>query len=237
LARIILIGDVHGCSSELLELLTRVGPGADDRVIFVGDLVARGPDSRGALRIAREVAAGVVRGNHEEKLLAAHRARKNGEPLPKLGRSHAELLDKLSDEDWAQLEALPLKFDVDELGLRVVHAGIVPGLPWEKQDPWVVTHIRSLTDDNSPSAAWGRPWGEAYEGSPHIVFGHNARKKPQLHPHATGIDTACVYGGALTALVLRVGAPIPPPLERRDALVSIPAKEQYSDYGRDLPGD
>ncbi len=237
MARIIFIGDVHGCATELSELLTRVAPTADDRVVFVGDLVARGPDSRAVLRIVRELGASVVRGNHEERLLAARAARKEGAAPPKLGRSHAELVDQLSDEDWAQLEALPLKLDIDEVGVRVVHAGLVPGLPWEQQDPWVVTHIRSLTEDNAPSARWGRPWGAAYQGPPHVVFGHNARKQPQLHAHATGIDTACVYGGALTALVLRVGSAIPGPLERRDALVSIPAKAQYSDYGRELPGD
>jgi hypothetical protein len=235
-ARTILIGDVHGCAFELSELLERVAPTADDRVVFVGDLVARGPDSRGVLRIVRELGALCVRGNHEEKLLAGRHARRIGSSKPKLTASHAALVETLDDEEWAQLEALPLWLDLSAQGLRVVHAGIVPGHSLEAQDPWMLTHIRSIDDDGTPSARWGHPWGALYGGPEHIVFGHNAQRVPQFHPFATGIDTACVYGGELTALVLPDGAPIPAPESRRDALVSVRAQRVYLDYGRPLPG-
>lgn len=235
MARTILIGDVHGCAAELSELLERLAPSRADRVVFVGDLVARGPDSRGVLRIVREIGALSVRGNHEEKLLAARHARRTGGAKPKLGASHAALVAELNEEEWAQLEALPLRLELETHGLWVVHAGIVPGVAWEAQDRWMLTHIRSLDDDGTPSSRWGRPWGASYRG-PHIVFGHNAQRAPQLHVDATGIDTACVYGGELTALVLLDGAPIPPPENRREALVSVAAKRPYVDYGRPLPG-
>lgn len=235
MARTILIGDVHGCAVELSELLERLAPSRSDRVVFVGDLVARGPDSRRVLRIVREIGALSVRGNHEEKLLAARQARRAGRAKPKLGASHAALVEQLDEEEWAQLEALPLRLELEPLGLWVVHAGVVPGVAWEAQDPWILTHIRSLDDDGTPSARWGRPWGASYRG-PHIVFGHNAQRAPQLHVDATGIDTACVYGGELTALVLLDGAPIPPSENRREALVSVAAKQPYVDYGRPLPG-
>lgn len=235
-ARTILIGDVHGCAAELSELLERVALTADDSLVFVGDLVARGPDSRGVLRIVREQGALCVRGNHEEKLLAGRHARRIGSSKPKLTASHAALVETLDDEEWAQIEALPLWLELKAQGLFVVHAGIVPGHSWEGQDPWMLTHIRSIDDDGKPSARWGRPWGALYNGPEHIVFGHNAQRVPQLHPYATGIDTACVYGGELTALVLLDGAPIPPPEARRDALVSVRAKRVYLDYGGPLPG-
>ncbi len=204
--------------------------------MLVGDLVARGPDSRGVLRLARELKASTVRGNHEERLLAAHEARRAGGQGPRLGASHAELVQSLDEEEWEQLASLPLQLELPEHGIRVVHAGVVPGVAWAEQDPWMVTHIRSIAADGTPSEKWGTPWAVSYAGSPHVVFGHNAQTSPQLHPHATGIDTACVYGGALTALVLRRGQAPPPVDSRADALVSVPARQRYKDYGRPLPG-
>lgn len=234
MARTIVIGDVHGCRDELDALLDRIALGSDDRLVFVGDLVAKGPDSRGVLAIARKAKARVAVGNHEEKLLAAREAAREKRPLPKLDPTHQRLLAELEEHEWAELAALPLHIELPEHGARVVHAGVVPGIPFEKQDPWMLTHMRSISEKGEPSAKWGPLWGLKYEGPPHIVFGHNARKEPQLHPHATGLDTACVYGGELTALVLPAGTKLPPPGERRDLLVSERARRAYSDYGRAL---
>ena len=237
MSRSIFIGDVHSCAAELAELLSAVAIGADDRVYFVGDLLSRGPDPLGVLRLFRQLRARSAVGNHEQRLLAARHARQRGQAGPKLGSSHAEVAAQLGDEEWAILESFPLWIDVPEHGVRVVHAGIVPGLAFEKQDPWMLTHIRSIGADGKPSEKWGTLWGSLYQSEPHIVFGHNARQRPQLHPHATGLDTACVYGNALTALVLAEGAAPPPVDSRLDAMVSVRARRAYSDYGRELPGD
>lgn len=236
MARSIFIGDVHSCAAELAELLSAVAVTADDRVYFTGDLLTRGPDALGVLRLFRELRARAAIGNHEQRLLAARHARLRGEPGPKLGSSHAAVAAELSDADWAVLESLPLWVDVPEHAIRLVHAGIVPGVPFEQQDPWLLTHIRSITADGKPSEKWGTLWGSLYKDEPHIVFGHNARKRPQLHEHATGLDTGCVYGGSLTALVLPEGVAPPPLTARIDAMVSVRARRAYSDYGRELPG-
>ena len=236
MARSIFIGDVHSCAAELADLLSAIAVTSSDRVYFVGDLLARGPDALGVLRLFREVRARSALGNHEQRLLAARHARLRGEVGPKLGASHAAVAAELGDEEWALLESLPLWIDVPEHGVRIVHAGIVPSVPFAQQDPWLLTHIRSIGADGRPSEKWGTLWGTLYEEEPHIVFGHNARQRPQIHPHATGLDTGCVYGGALTALVLPERIAPPPVSERLDALVSVRARRAYADYGRELPG-
>jgi diadenosine tetraphosphatase ApaH/serine/threonine PP2A family protein phosphatase len=233
--RTIVVGDVHGCSRELDQLLERLGPTSSDTVVFVGDLVNRGPDSSGVLRLVREIGARSVMGNHEHRLLAARASRAEGKTWPRLGSSLQRLMDQLSEEDWRVLEAMPLHWDLP--ALRVVHAGVVPGVPFESLDALTLTRIRSIGEDGEPSDRWGPPWGLRYLGPPHVVFGHNARALPQLHLHATGLDTGCVYGGRLTAMVLPDGSEIPPPNQRLDVLVSTPAARAYSDYGSDLPSD
>jgi hypothetical protein len=228
MGRSIFIGDVHGCSRELAELLELVAPLTGDAVYFVGDLVARGPDSRGVLRLYREVGAKGVIGNHEARVLEVRTARLQGEPGRPLGASHEALLRDLEEADWALLAALPLYLDVKAHDVRVVHAGMVPGVPLRKQDAWTLTHIRSVSDDGRPSSQPGREsWAASYREKPHLVFGHDARRGLQLHAGATGLDTACVYGGSLTALVLPSGEQMPFPTDRRELLVSVRAHETY----------
>lgn len=229
MARSIFIGDVHGCARELGDLLDRVGPSAGDAVYFVGDLVARGPDTPGVLRLFREVGAKGVMGNHEARLLDVRRARRAGEPTTRMGPTHEELLAKLPDADWELLATLPLYLKVDEHDLLVVHAGLAPGVPVERQEAWTLTHIRSL-EEGVPSAHPGmESWSAEYRGGPHVVFGHDARRGLQLRAHATGLDTACVYGEQLSALVVPKGESLPPSEERRDLVVSTPAYAAY--YG------
>jgi hypothetical protein len=229
MARTIIVGDVHGCVDELGRLLDEVAPGASDRVLFVGDLIARGPDSLGVLALYRQVNGESVLGNHESKLLVAHRARQNGTKRPRLSSLHYALLHRLSDADWALLEGLPLWRELPEQGLCVVHAGILPEQGVAAQDPWTLTHIRSIAPDGKPSPRHDHPpWAQAYRGEPHIVFGHNSRLGLQLWPSATGLDTGCVYGGRLTALVLDAGQRIPSAVsERRELLRSVPAARAY----------
>ncbi len=235
--RTFIVGDVHGCAVELGMLVERLAPSRGDRFVFVGDLVNRGPDSRGVLRIARELQAAAVLGNHEHRLIAARVSESEGKPRPRLGAGIERVFDELSEEDWAQVESMALKIDLPEHGVRVVHAGVMPGVPFEELDARTVTRIRSIADDGTPSEKWGPPWGARYVGPPHVVFGHNARALAQLHADATGIDTACVYGGALTAMVLEADAKPPPVAERASVLVSVKARRAYADYGRALPSD
>jgi len=243
MARTIVVGDVHGCSAELRTLLDRLAfVRGTDEIVFVGDLVARGPDSLGVLDVVREIGATVVRGNHEDRLLAwkrAMEARARGEfaVAPDLGRLHSELAHSLRDEDWALLERTPVTKLLPSHRLLVVHAGVVPGVPLEDQDPATMMRIRSLGVRGEARDHGGAiPWGSRYMGPPHVVFGHAASLEAQVHPWATGVDTGCVYGGYLTAMVLAEGQEPPPAADRQDALVSVPARRRYFDGGVGVGG-
>ena len=213
-ARHIFVGDVHGCLDELTLLLKEVRFGADDVLVLVGDLVAKGPDSAGVVALAREYRARSVCGNHDEAVLRHIRAVRAGEPLPHLKKQHARVAQALSPADWDYLLAMPLWLRFDALGVAVVHAGVLPDVPLEAQDPRNLITMRTIRPDGtaSPKLSEGALWATRYTGPPHLVFGHDAITGLQLHAHATGLDTGCVYGGALTALLMP---------ERR--VVSVPA--------------
>lgn len=226
MARTVIVGDVHGCSGELEALLEQIGfDGRGDRLVLVGDLVVRGPDPHGTLALVRRLRGRAVRGNHEAKLLAW---RQRHEPL---GPDHDRVARALSADEWKQLEALPLWLDLPEHGVRVVHAGVVPGEDVETTAPQALLRMRTIDSRGrwSDDADAGDPWGKRYEGPPHVVFGHNARNEPQLHPWATGIDTGCVYGGRLTAVVLARGEAMPRGDKARRKLQSVAAARRY--YG------
>ncbi len=235
--RTVFIGDVHGCAAELSELLDALAFSETDRLVFVGDLIARGPDSPGVLRIFRQTRAIGVLGNHEERLLEVREARNAGRRGPRLGPAHYRLSHQLDDGDWDLLSALPRHLEFSEHNVRVVHAGVDPELPFERQDPWTLTHIRTLSAQGAPSdRAGGLPWASLYKEGPHIVFGHNSRLSLQMAACATGLDTACVYGGKLSSLVLERGQPVPSDLaERRNHIVSVRARRQYYAGIRSMP--
>lgn len=237
--RTVIVGDVHGCALELETLLDVVRFDTGDRLVLVGDAVARGPDSLGVLDIVRRTGAVLVRGNHEDRILASRKGLDHplswppkdggGKGERSLNRIHAELAEKLRPVDWSLLHDAPLHVDLPEHAVRVVHAGVVPGVPIEAQKQSTLLSIRGLGERGEPiDKRGGVPWGRRYHGPPHIVFGHNAGVHPQLHTWATGIDTGCVYGGALTALVLAEGERVPRDYTvRRAHLVVVPARHEY----------
>ena len=224
MGRTVVVGDVHGCRKELEELISEVDfVQGKDRLVFVGDLVARGPDTHGVLALVREIGADAVRGNHEDKVLAG---RYDSHAIDGEHRRIAEALDKT---EWRQLEAMPLWLDLPEHGVRVVHGGVMPGQPIERTPAEAILKMRAVdargrwTDDKAE-----RPlWGEVYVGPPHVIFGHNAFADPQLHKWATGIDTGCVYGRSLTAVVLEKDEPMPRGRTVRRKLVSVAARRKY----------
>ena len=193
--RVYVVGDVHGCREELDRLLSELNPSSDDLVVLVGDLVKKGPDSRGVVDLVRSSPNMLsLRGNNEEELL-------NGEKgLPGL---------TVNDLDW--IASLPAVISWE--GVVVTHAGIDPRKPPTDHTVEDLQTVRSL----APEGGYTRPfWFDRYEGPPQVFFGHTILDDPVVSPHAVGLDTGCVYGGALTAYDLR-----------RDETVSVESDRTY----------
>ena len=230
--RRIFIGDVQGCREELERLLERLAfDPTRDRLRPVGDLVNRGPDSLGALRLLRDLDAWPVLGNHDLHLLGLA----DGTRRLRRDDTLAEVLDAPDREELlAWLRAQPL-LRVDE-DLFQVHAGLSPAwddparvlnagggrLPSEEAVRFA-TRVRRcdargrMAEDASDSEApHFRPWFEHYEprrhGGRRVVFGHWAVRGLVQAEHVLGLDTGCVWGGRLTAWVAE-----------EDRLVSVPA--------------
>jgi hypothetical protein len=226
--RTIIVGDLHGCREELEDLLAWVGFATGDRLISVGDVVVRGPDPHGTVTLLRKTGARAVRGNHEDRLLRWLASRDKGRADPPLGQLARRAVDALRPRDWEWLSGLPLWIDLPEHEVRVVHAGVLPGVPIAQQDPRTLLFMRSIDEHGRPVAERGGPsWAHRWPGPEHVVFGHHAKEEPEIAEHATGIDTGCVYGGRLTAMVLREGERPPPPAERQSVLVSVPARRVW----------
>lgn len=215
----IVIGDVHGCVDELSDLLAACNHGASDQLVLVGDLVAKGPDSRGVLALVRELGARAVLGNHDAHLLRAGKLLREGiAPARPIKRAVVELAETLDERDWAQLDALPPWLALPDHRALVVHAGLVPGTPLAAQDRDMLINIRTIRPDGTGSQ---RPddgvlWGSLWRGPELVLFGHHATAGLQRHAFALGLDTGCVYGRELTACILP---------ERR--IVSVPARRVY----------
>jgi protein phosphatase len=217
-----IIGDVHGCFEELLTLLITLGwtvqndngtwratglPGR--KLVFVGDLIDRGPRPSDCLQLAMDlVASGVARvvaGNHEGKLLKALTGG-HVKISPARAATLADI-DTRGDAFRARvvqfLEDLPAHLVLDGGKLVVVHAGL-PQEMHGRDTPKVrmfgiYGEVKDdLDDDGEVMVADG--WAKAYEGSALVAYGHTPRRDPVWHHETVDLDTGCCFGGRLTAL-------------------------------------
>lgn len=200
--RLIAIGDIHGCHLEFAELLARLELKPEDRLVLVGDLINRGPDSVAVLNLARQHRAISLLGNHELRLL---KYRRTGD-RKYIKETDLETFGKLRAEDWAYLEAMPLTFQEPALNVVFVHGGFLPHEPWQKQPAEIVTRIQVIDRDGKPAKRSEKPdappWANLWSGPPFVVYGHTPRPEVYKLKWSAGIDTACVFGGALTAYEL-----------------------------------
>ncbi|SPN99952.1 uncharacterized protein DNG_02804 [Cephalotrichum gorgonifer] len=158
--RLIIVGDVHGMITPLQFLLGKLKYDADsgnDHLVFVGDMVSEGPDSAAVVELAMTLKASAVRGVHEDRVLLARNATAPGvgahDDLEQQHLSHGDYDDRIVAETLTEdhvnyLADLPVILDLGYIptlqNAYVAHAGLVPGLPLEKQDPWPAMHMRSI---------------------------------------------------------------------------------------------
>jgi serine/threonine protein phosphatase 1 len=214
--RLIAVGDIHGCAAEFAELLDKLALQRGDRLILLGDLVNRGPDSRLVLDLARAARARCLLGNHELRLLRSRRERDDSI----LRAEDRATIAALRPADWDFLAAMPLTHFAEDLNTVFVHGGFLPGTPWQRQHAEVVTRIQVIDAAGQPRKRADSPgspvWAERWAGPPFVVYGHTPRPTVHKLKWSLCIDTACVFGGSLTAYILP---------ERR--LVQVKAKRRY----------
>lgn len=197
-SRTYIIGDVHGCLPELEQLLDQIDYAPTDRIIFVGDLINKGPDSRGVLELVESLGAEAVKGNKELGFIDSMRG--DREATPNDLQTKAELGTDL--EYWIEwMDALPMFIETDEF--MVVHGGLIPGEHPSESDPNIITRIRTwdgvgadLNNEANPA------WYDLYKGEKLVVFGHWAALGLLARRNVICLDSGCVYGGQLTALEL-----------------------------------
>ncbi|KAH9524295.1 hypothetical protein Btru_054071 [Bulinus truncatus] len=213
---VLIIGDVHGCFDELQDLIAQAQNRIDSSdlfIIFVGDMLNKGPKNHEVLTLVRELtakgSATAVKGNHEESLLREYRSM-NQDKNYKLSRKY-QYLSKFSADDFRYLQNLPYSLTIPKINSIVVHAGLVPGIPLERQCLIDVCHMRNLV---YAETMWGpvpiahsKPeigvaWASLWKGPQHVYYGHDARRGLQDLPFATGLDTGCVYGQLLTGVII-----------------------------------
>ncbi|KAL8973438.1 MAG: hypothetical protein Q9197_002315 [Variospora fuerteventurae] len=249
--RLIFIGDVHGCYAELQALVTETKyNNHTDHIVFAGDLISKGPDSSRVVDFAINNSASCVRGDHEDRILLAHRDLKThrislpgrdednvnerlkppspGDPaldyLDEESFSHGDYFDRkfaksLSPEQASYLMSCPLILELGDLPVLgrsiVAHAGLVPGVQLENQDPVGVmnmrtvdlkTHVPSRSNSGTP---WFKLWNKYQSFLPSkdrstVIYAHDSRRGLQQNSYSKGLDSGCASGGKLTAFILTI---------------------------------
>jgi serine/threonine protein phosphatase 1 len=199
------IADIHGCCQSLLELLDYIKPDPlSDRLIFLGDYIDRGPQSREVVNEVINLKKKfpkiiTLMGNHEQMLLEFLQNRDKGiflkyggrETLKSYGISppfNQNTADLIPAEHLDFINSLDTYWEDNDY--IYVHAGLEPGI--------------NLSRQSKQWCLWGREKfiKSDYDFGKTVIFGHTDRKQPLITTNKIGIDTGAVYGGRLTCLVL-----------------------------------
>lgn len=203
----LVIGDLHGCGQELVELLDLARrERADARVIFVGDLFTKGPEPETVVDAIEELRddgrrVDLVCGNHDLRLLEALRRRDAGVPLDEIHPAEATAIRQLDRADRLVAARRLLTEAAGCVTLRghgwtVVHGGIRPEVGLDGTSDFDRIHLKAAPGEI--------PWWERYDGRDGLILvGHKPLREPLLlrrggRPVVVNVDTGCTYGGSLT---------------------------------------
>jgi len=203
-ARYFAIGDVHGCAFELESLLKKIDPRPEDTVVFLGDYIDRGADSRRVvdLVIALQDRCNVValKGNHETMFLDfLDRPESPGAGLFVLNGGSSTLANYITADGAIEIPETHMNFfrnlqlchETDDCFF--VHAG-VPEIPLAELDLSVRDHEMALLWSRFPFLSSDYKWEKL------VVHGHTPVARAELLENRVNIDTGCVYSGKLTAI-------------------------------------
>ncbi len=244
-----IVGDIHGCYKEMVELIRKLGytiREVDDdgnnfgievthpeqrQLIFLGDLVDRGPDSPAVLKLVmsmvRSKVAYCVPGNHDlklqKKLKGKNVAIKHGlaETLEQLEHEPPEFLHEVREF----LYSLISHYVFDDGKLVVAHAGIKEEM--QGRGSAAVRAFCMYGETTGEIDEFGLPvrynWASDYRGKAKVIYGHTPVPEAEWLNKTIDIDTGCVFGGKLTALRYP-----------EEELVAVPAKKVYCEPVRPL---
>jgi bis(5'-nucleosyl)-tetraphosphatase (symmetrical) len=192
MVRLIVYGDIHGCYNELKDLRAKISPKKNDIEVCVGDIIMKGKDSIRVLDYLIKHKIKSVLGNHEQNLLNCLESKKN------LNKYEQNIIDKLTQEHIAYLKKLPLYLKYD--GIIILHGGLQNHVDLgelsksERQD---ILNLKYLDSGKTF-------WADVYDGNQgFVVYGHQRFDKAKKNRHALGVDTSCVYGNRLSAVIFR----------------------------------
>ena len=200
MTRIGIIGDVHGHSKELIDMIGALESKGIDRLILLGDLVDRGPASRDALRIAaywqfrarngEKLYYEIVKGNHEDGYVRVFQGKPKPGRKDKSSPSELGLYKSFTKQDLNFMASLPVAIEIPEMGYACLHGGIEPRTT-DLYDPWNL-RTRYLNKDGHSIAGIGSSktwWGQVYDGRfGTIVCGHESHKQPTRYENVIAID-------------------------------------------------
>lgn len=203
--RFIVIGDVHGCYDEMMELLEKVQWNQlNDVIVFCGDLIDRGPKIKEVLKFfTSTMNVYSVMSNHEWKLFRHLKGNKVN--VKNLDKTLAQCDHNTLFDFMGHMRELPyiVKFGK----YHVLHAGMNPRFPIEKQSKEFLIYARKFNPTNNSFDDDNQPYWYTYpiKQDIHILFGHEIHEKEYaVAPHATALDGGCVFGNKLRGMVIEM---------------------------------